>query len=72
MKDYVVELGLMDIRKLELQARKSPEKKVRFIIKIPDDIKIVAYDRIKGVKGQIEEPPIEINSNTQIPETTLE
>lgn len=72
MKEYIIELSLADIRKLDLQARKSPEKKVRFIIKVPDKIKTIAYDNTKGVKGPVTESPIPIDQTTQTPETSFD
>ena len=66
-QEFVVTLGLVDIKKLWKQAKKSPEKQTRFIVKIPKGIKTIAYDETKGVKG-----PVGISSDSETPETSLD
>jgi len=51
--EYVVTLGLVDIKKLWKQAKKSPEKQTRFVITVPHNIKTIAYDEKMGVKGPV-------------------
>ncbi len=57
--EYVVELSLIDLRRMVKQAKKSPIQKTKLVIHVPEDLKIVAYDEKKGVKG-----PMEISSDS--------
>ncbi len=52
-EEYVVTLGIFDLKKMIKQARKSPELQTRMVIKIPKNIKTIAYDKEKGVKGSV-------------------
>ena len=52
-EEFVIELGSADIKRLWKQAKKSPEKRTRMIVKIPRNIKTIACDNSSNVKGPI-------------------